>query len=329
MPGKRPLVVGVDLGGTNIQTAAVRNGRVLARKKKKTRAEEGADAVVGRIVASIEKVIEKADADEGEFEGICIGAPGAVDALEGIVREAPNLDWQDVPLGPRLEEKTGLPVLLANDVNVGLIGEHVHGAGRGALHMAAVFVGTGIGGGLVTNGALHSGARGAAGEIGHVVVEPNGRKCPCGRKGCVEAYASKTAMEAMVREGIDEGRKSVVLELMEKKGKTKLTSSVVEKALAEEDPLMGEAVQTAQHYLGLLVGDLVNAFDPEVIVFGGGLVDRLGADFLKPIAATARQRFLQQANAERIRIVPAELGDDAGPMGAAVTLERHFAQLAS
>jgi len=323
-----PIFIGVDLGATNIEAAAVRGGEVLASKKKKTRADEGVEVVFDRIEKTVRKVFAKMDAEAGDFAALCIGAPGAVDAASGIVRSAPNLDWHDVSLGAVLEERLDLPVMLDNDVNIGVMGEHVYGAGKDADDMVGIFVGTGIGGGLVINGTPHHGGRGAAGEIGHVVVKPHGRLCGCGREGCVEAYASKTAMEAIIREEMEKGRETEVFDIMEDKGKRKLTSSVIEAALDAEDPLMEEAIQNAQYYLGILTADLVNVLDPEVVVYGGGVVERLGASFLKPIQRTARGHYLQRRGAEQIRIVPAALGDDAGPVGAAVVAKRRLQESA-
>ena len=328
MTNTDPLIIGVDLGGTNIEAAAVRGGTILASKKKKTKADRGAEAVIGRIETTVRKVADKMDATLPDVAALCIGAPGAVDPETGVVHEAPNLNWEHVPLGERLQARLGLPVVVDNDVNIGVMGEYAYGAGKGAQHMVGIFVGTGVGGGLILNGQPHYGGRGAAGEIGHIVVQPNGRRCGCGREGCVEAYASKTAMEAMIREEMDKGRASIVPEVMADKGKTRLTSSVIEKSLDKQDPLMEEALQTAQYYLGLLTANLVNTLDPEVIVFGGGVVERLGASFVEPVAQTARQHYLQQKGADQIRVVPAALGDDAGPIGAAVVARRHLQRAA-
>ena len=264
MTNTDPLIIGVDLGGTNIEAAAVRGGTILASKKKKTKADRGAEAVIGRIETTVRKVADKMDATLPDVAALCIGAPGAVDPETGVVHEAPNLNWEHVPLGERLQARLGLPVVVDNDVNIGVMGEYAYGAGKGAQHMVGIFVGTGVGGGLILNGQPHYGGRGAAGEIGHIVVQPNGRRCGCGREGCVEAYASKTAMEAMIREEMDKGRASIVPEVMADKGKTRLTSSVIEKSLDKQDPLMEEALQTAQYYLGLLTANLVNTLDPEV-----------------------------------------------------------------
>jgi glucokinase len=324
MSSNEPIYIGVDLGGTNIEAAAVQNGKVLKSKKKKTHADEGVETVIDRIEETVRKLFDKMDAGASDFEALCIGAPGAVDTTTGVVHEAPNLEgWQDVPLGETLEERLGLPVVVDNDVNVGVLGEYVYGAGQGSLHMVGIWVGTGIGGGIIANGQPIYGWRGSAGEIGHIVVNPYGRTCGCGREGCVEAYASKTAMRAMIEEQMARGRESVMPQIMEEKDKRRMTSSVIEDALEAEDALMIEAVKTAQFYLGLLTANLVNILDPQVVVFGGGLVERLGTSFLEPIILTAQKHYLQQENADRIRIVPSALGDDAGPVGAAVVASRH------
>ena len=316
--------VGIDLGGTSIQTAAVRDGEVLAEEKTKTKAELGPDGVIERIAQTVRAVREELD-DPQDVAGICIGAPGTFDAATGLVRTAPNLGWTNVPLAERLTAAVGLPVVVDNDVNVGAAGEHVHGAGRGTLHMAAIFVGTGIGGALILGGRSHSGFRGAAAEFGHLVAVADGRPCPCGRQGCFEAYASKRAMESIVREKVSEGRRSAVLEIMDDKGKKAITSSVIEAALEVKDAVMIEVVQQAQTHLGVLTANVVNAFDPQVVVFGGGVVERLGDAFVDPIATEAREHFLQREGADQVRIVPAALGDHAGTIGAAVVAQRRFA----
>ena len=321
----KPVIIGVDLGATNIEAAAVQGEDILASKKKKTRANEGVDVVIERIGKTVRKVMDKMDAGPDDYAALCIGAPGTIDTDNGVVNSAPNLGWTHVPLGERLEEELGLPVIVDNDVNIGVLGEHVYGAGKGSLDMVGIFVGSGIGGGLVLDGTPHYGWRGVAGEIGHMVVKPQGRPCGCGRYGCVEAYSSKTAMEVIMREEMERGRSTEVFKIMDDKGKQKLTSSVIEASLEAGDALMEETIQNAQYYLGLLTANLVNVLDPEVIVFGGGVVERLGQDFIDPIGRTARQHYLQREGAEQIRLVPAALGDDAGPVGAAVLAQRRMA----
>lgn len=190
--------------------------------------------------------------------------------------------------------------------------------------MAAIFVGTGVGGALIMAGRPFRGGRGAAGEVGHMVAVPGGRRCGCGRAGCFEAYTSKTAMETILRERMADGRPSVVPEIMAAKGKSRISSSVIAAALDQGDRLMTEVLAEAQSHLARLVANLVNAFDPEAVVFGGGLVARLGERFVGPIADQAREGFLQQAGADGIRIVPGALGDNAGTVGAAVVAERRL-----
>lgn len=312
------LFIGVDLGGTNIETAAVQNGRVLASKKIKTKAAKGAKVVIKRIAKTSRAVMEKMDAQPSDFQALCIGAPGAVVPETGLVKKAPNLGWKDIPLAKILREHLGIPVFVDNDVNIGAVGEYTYGAGRGAEHMVGIFIGTGIGGGVIINGEIHYGCRGAAGEIGHMVVVPRGRLCGCGKRGCVEAYASKAAMIKIIQEELEMGRKSSLAGLVSKKGVLRLSSSQISDALAAGDELMTEVLQEAQFYLALLTANLVNLLDPDLIVFGGGMVEQLGEPFLKPIRETAREYYLQQADAERIQLLPGTLGDHAGTIGAAV-----------
>jgi glucokinase len=315
MQSNGDIFIGVDLGGTNLEAAAVRNGQVLASKKINTKASKGPDTVIKRVEKATRSVIKKLEVQPEAIKAMCIGAPGAVDPDTGLVRKAPNLDWTDIPLGKILEERLEFPVFVDNDVNVGVVGEFAYGAGQGADHMIGIFVGTGIGGGVIINGELHHGSRGAAGEIGHMVVVPNGSLCGCGKKGCVEAYASKTAMLKTIQEEIDKGRDSVLTDMMDERI---LPSSRIEEALESGDELMTEVLQKAQFYLALLVANLVNVLDPDVIVFGGGVVEQLGNSFLEPIREMALPYYLQQAAAERIKILLAALGDHAGPIGAAV-----------
>ncbi len=310
--------MGIDLGGTKILAAVVdTSGVIVGMAKKKTKADLGPDAVVKRIIDTATDAMTAAKTSIKEIAGVGVGAPAPVDYKTGVVYSAPNLPgWDEVPLGARLQAEFGVPVRVDNDVNLGTLGEFSLGAGRGCRHMVGVFVGTGVGGGIVVDGKLHRGARYAAGEVGHMIVQPNGPLCGCGKRGCLEAFASRTAIERFVRAGLAEERPSIVAELLAAE-KNRLTSGVIKQALQAEDPLMTEAVDQAQFFLGLLVGNLVNALDPEMIVFGGGVVEALGDVFLQPIRDTARAYYLQQRGAESISIVPATLGDYAGVLGGA------------
>jgi glucokinase len=189
-----------------------------------------------------------------------------------------------------------------------------------------IFVGTGIGGGIILGGQLYYGFRGSAGEIGHTVLEVDGPLCGCGRRGCVEALASRTAMERDVRAAIKAGRKSVVPQIMKERNSTRMTSGVIVRALKKRDPVMQEVMKRAEYYLGLVIANIVNILDPERVVIGGGIAERLGEDFVAPMRPTAYEHFLNQDNARSIKIVPGSLGDEAGSLGAVVLVRQRLGQ---
>jgi glucokinase len=182
--------------------------------------------------------------------------------------------------------------------------------------MVGVFVGTGVGGGLILDGKLRSGFRHAAGEVGHMIVLADGPVCGCGKRGCLESVASRTAIERDIRLGIAAGRKSLISKMLADKGR--MTSGVLAKAWRKGDPLVTEVMSRAQWHLGLLTASIVNLVDPEMLVFGGGVAEAMGDEFLKPIRVTARQYYIQQKDADKVGIVLATLGDYAGVLGAAV-----------
>ncbi len=322
--------LGVDLGGTKILAAVVNaQGKILGEAKRATHAEDGQEAVIERIVTTAKEAAAAAKLKVDAVAAVGIGAPGPVDVATGVVYNPPNLPgWDRVPLGPLLQSALDVPVFVDNDVNVGSLGEYVLGAGRNARDMVALFVGTGVGGGVVVDGRLHRGFRGSAGEIGHMIVDPAGPVCGCGRKGCLEAFASRTAIERDVRGGLAAGRSSIVSDLLASTKRNRLTSGIIAKALAQQDALMTEVVARAQFYLALAVANIVNILDPQAVVFGGGVVEALGESFLEPIRQQARPNFLQQKDAEQVRIVAASLGDHAGVLGAALMAAQEAGQQA-
>jgi glucokinase len=269
------------------------------------------------------KVAREAVDDAGlklsDVAAIASGCPGPLDPDQGIVHFAPNLaGWEEVPLAKMLTERLDLPAFIENDVNLWTLGEWALGAGQGSLHVVGIFVGTGIGGGLILDGKLYQGWRKGAGEVGHMILLPDGPLCGCGNRGCAEALASRTAIERDIVAGIKAGRESIVKKLMEKDGRDRLTSGVLAEALQRHDPLVSEVMGRAQFYLGLLIASVVNFIDPERIIMGGGVVEALGDDFLTPIREVAYQSFVNKRGAKDVKIVPAKLGDEAGPLGAAV-----------
>lgn len=317
----KKLLIGVDLGGTSLLAVVTTpKGKILGRKKVKTRPEEGANAVLGRLVETINAAADDAGIKLRDARAVGVGFPGPVDPQTGIVFHAPNLGptWNNLPLADYLTEHLGLPTYLGNDVNVGAVGEHALGAGRGVRNMVSLFVGTGIGGGLILDGKLYLGARNTAGEPGHMVILADGPLCGCGKRGCAEALASRTAIERDIRAGLQAGRESLLPQIWAEMGRDDLSSSVLAAALERGDPLVSEVMRSAQYYMGLLVANIVNLIEPEVIVFGGGLVEQLGDRYLDPVRETAEQYYLNQQDKEKIRIVAGMLKDYAGALGAAI-----------
>lgn len=325
MAQKKEIMVGVDLGGTSVKALAVnRKNKILAMEKKKTAAGSKAQGLIQEIVSLVEKTATAAGMKVKALAAVGIGAPGAIDIRRGTVVEAPNLGWKNVPLAAELKKHLGVPVVLDNDVNVGVIGEHALGAGERVNELVGIFVGTGIGGGIISKGEIYEGSNGWAGEVGHTVLLMDGPVCSCGHRGCAEALASRTAMERDARDAIKSGRKSAIPRIMKERGKDRITSSVIQAALAEKDPVMTEVMERAQYCLGILVANVVNTLDPERVVIGGGIAERLGSDFTNPIRRTAYEYFLHPQAAKRTQIVLSTLGDNAGALGAVVLARKRL-----
>ncbi len=316
-------VVGVDLGATKIFTVVItKKGKIKAKARVKTPAQEGVAAVVGKMVRSVRRAVEKAEISPSQVLAVGVTVPGPINPKKGIVFRAPNLkDWQNVPLGTMLEAELDYPIVLENDVNAGTYGEFALGAARGKRDVVGIFPGTGVGGGIVVGGKLHSGFRYSAAEVGHMIIHANGEICGCGNRGCVEAYASRTAIERDIRAAITQGRPSVITDLIDLEN-DRITSGVLKKAVKAEDEVVTEVLKKAQYYLGLHVATIVNFFDPEIIVFGGGMIEALGKSFLKPIRQTARAHFTNRLEAKRVKIVPAKLGDYSVALGVAMLARR-------
>lgn len=320
MPKKDKLYLGIDLGGTSIRAAVVTaTGEVVGFEKRKTRPELGAPAVTERVAEAARRAIKSAGLKKSSIARVGVGVPGPVDAAKGVVRVAVNLgpDWAGYPLAETLGEMLKLPVLINNDVRVGALGEHTHGAGQGLDDMIAVFIGTGIGGGLILGGKLRGGFRGGAGEVGHtftdVLSEP---------ARDIEALASRTGMERHILAQVAAGRESVVPQCMKEIGRGRLTSRAIVAALEQNDALMAETLAQAQRYLGLLTASLVNIIDPQMVVFGGGVTERLGEAFVGPIRQVAQAHYINKDPLGTVQIVPAALKDLSGAVGAAVLARR-------
>ncbi len=211
-----------------------------------------------------------------------------------------------------------MPVFIENDANLGALGELTLGAARGVSNMVGIFVGTGIGGGIVLDGKIWHGSHKTAGEIGHMVVLAEGPVCGCGNRGCLESVASRTAIERDIRLGVRTGRKSMMPELMKGDMNARITSGVIAQAYGARDPLVYEVITRAQHYLGIFIGSVINFVDPDMIVVGGGVAEALGEAYVEPVRDIAYQYAMNRRDARSVKILLAELGDHAALLGAAV-----------
>jgi glucokinase len=315
------LRAGVDLGGTKIQTIVVdEDYEVLASARRPTPTTGGPADVAKAIIGSLKEASGTASIDPASLAGIGIGSPGEIDAAAGTISEARNLpDWEGAyPLAAVVSEAIGPSVRLGNDVTVATTAEFARGAGKPFGSLLGVFWGTGVGGGLILDGKPWLG-RGGAGEIGHMVVELDGAKCPCGRRGCMEAYAGRAAMEARARELVEKGHETDLLELMEKRGRTRLTSGIWARALKKSDPLAEHLIERAIKALGAGVASAVNLLDVEAVVIGGGLGDRLGQPYAERIAAAMLPHLFADARPPAVLVTT--LGDLGGALGAAMLVD--------
>ncbi len=331
----RPFI-GVDLGGTSLLAAVVTtdDGQVIGECKRKTRAELGARGVAERVVACVERAVSRSGCNWGDIGGIGVGVPGPVNPQTGVVVRCANLgpSWDMFPLAGALsqllerggEAPAKMAITVDNDVNVGALGEHAFGAGRGTRNMLAIFVGTGVGGGIIIDGKLVSGSRNSAGEVGHIILVEDGPMCGCGERGHAEALASRSAIERDIRAAIADGQESIISRLLEDAGRSEISSGTLGDAYEAGDAVTAAAVQRAQHYLGLLIASCVNLLDPEAIVVGGGVLERFGEAYLGPVREVAMSHYLNKVDAERVRIVRASLGDYSGAMGAAVLAQQRL-----
>jgi glucokinase len=313
---------GIDLGGTKIQTAIVDGrGEVLGQARRPTPTSGGPGDVSAAMAEALREAGQEAKVETASLAGIGVGSPGDADEKTGIVSSAKNLPgWEgSFPLAESLREALGAPVRIGNDVQVATEAEFQLGAGREFQSLIGVFWGTGVGGGLVLDGKPWLG-RGTAGEIGHMVVKRGGAKCPCGRRGCLEAYAGRSAMEAEARRRHEEGQKTDLFKLMEKHGKPRLTSGIWERALDHGDHLAEELIERAVEALGTGVASAVNLLDPEAVILGGGLGVRFGERLMDPLMEEMRKHFFLDEKPPAVRV--ASLGDLGGAIGASLLVSR-------
>ncbi len=321
MPKQKAYALGVDLGGTKTLAAVIdiTSGEVIASARKRTRAERGQDFMQQRTVELATAVLESAKLANGDaIVAIGVGAAGQIDRKDGVILDAPNLGVQNMHLGDILGKQFGKPVAVGNDVEVAALGEYLYGSGQGSDNFVCVFVGTGIGSGIVQNGRVYTGFTGTAGEVGHMIIDAGGRVCPCGSRGCLEAYASRTAITKAIMAEIHHGRSSVLAEdaaLQLKQGETIIRSGLLARAIAEKDGLVIEIVTEAADYLGYGLASVMNFYNPQAIILGGGVIEAI--DLLFERAVTRAHNTALSAPAQKTKILRAKLGDFSGVVGAA------------
>ena len=312
------FVLGIDIGGTNLVVGSVAEdgSAMVASASEPTHSEAGATDVVDRLVGLAERAIAttRRDAPGAEILGVGVGAPGPLDTKRGIVLLTPNLGWVNMPLRQLIHDRLGLPAALDNDANCAVLGEWWVGAARGARHAIGITIGTGIGGGLIIDGQLYHGASDVAGEIGHTTIDTEGRRCKCGNYGCLEAYASGPNIALRAVEELEAGAESRLRALVGG-DLQKITAQTVYQAAADGDELALEVVNDTAKFLGVGIGNLLNVFNPEVVVVCGG-VTLAGDHLFEPLRREVARRAFKPA-VTACRIVPGELAGTAGVYGAA------------
>jgi len=312
---------GIDLGGTKIQTAVIGDGgEVVADARRPTPTEGGPEDVAKAMAEAMREAADEAKLEAAALEGIGVGSPGDVDERTGTVSGARNLPgWEgSFPLSDKLSEALGAPVRVGNDVSVAVDAEAKLGAGRPYGSFIGVFWGTGVGGGVILDREPWLG-RGAAGEIGHMVVKMGGARCTCGRRGCMEAYAGRGAMEIEARREHDKGTKTELFKIMKKKGHVRLTSGIWERALEDGDKLAEKLIDRAVKALAAGIASAVNLLDVEAVVIGGGLGVRFGEPYVKRISKHMKKHLFVDDNPPAMHV--AELGDFGGAIGASLLFD--------
>ena len=309
----------LDIGGTKVLGAIFNeNKEIIYRLKKKSK--EGGDStenVEQVIIAVVEEMIRESGIDKKAIHAIAAGMPGVVNQKTGIVLFCPNLPFKNYDLKSVIEKRFGVPFYLGNDVNVGVLGEYVYGAAKGYKNVVGLFPGTGLGGGLILDGKLYTGTDHKAGECGHIVVQPDGPLCGCGQRGCLEAFSSKTGMSNYIREQVGRGRVSMMADAV---ADGVFKSKKLKKALNAGDVVAMEAVERACHYLAIGSGAMINIFSPDVIIYGGGVMEAMGDYFLERILKEV-DRYCMPSIRNTVELKKAALGDDSNIYGALAMIE--------
>lgn len=315
-------LIGVDVGGTKIFAGVFDSSlECIATTKVSTKAQRGTEAVIERIVRCVQDVVDEADLSMKQISAVGVGAPGAVHGESGTVIFAPNMEgWKDVALKKDLEKNLGVPVVVENDANIAVVGVHEVELKGKPKSVVGIFVGTGIGGGLILDGKLYSGFNHTAGEIGHMVIDLNGPKCGCGNKGCFEAVASRTAIFQRIKAGVKDGEKTMLTEMLGENLED-MRSGDLRKAVRRGDKFVSKIIGQTAEYIGIGVASLVNVLGPEVVALGGGVMEALSDEMMDTIVKTTKEHAMP-GTMKGVDIVASRLGDNAGITGAAVLAKR-------
>ena len=319
---ERKLILGLDIGGTKIATAlATAQGEIRARGYSPTLAQDGPEAVTNSILAAIDETMCSGKIESSQLLGIGLAVAGAIDSDSGRVIFSPNIPgWYEVSLGELIEQRFGVPTYLGNDANLAALGEWCFGVKKSVANLIYITVSTGIGGGIIANGKLYTGVCGTAGEIGHMSIDVNGPRCNCGNIGCWETLASGTALAGEAVRQISQGTRTSIIDFADG-DLSKIDARLVFLAAQQGDELAKELISRLGYYLGVGLVNLVNIFNPELILIGGG-VAKMGDLLLQPAINIVRERaFSKSANA--VEIKPALLGDDSGVLGAVAFVLEH------
>lgn len=315
--------VGFDLGGTKM-LAVVTDSKLqpVARRRRKTRSEDDNSIDMSRVINTIEKALEEAGVTSDQLAGIGIGCPGMLDLERGVVREASNLGWVNEAVQAQLEKAFNCRAVVANDVDAGVYGEYRLGAAKGAHTVIGVFPGTGVGGGMVYRGQIFHGKNMTCMEVGHIQVLPDGPRCGCGRRGCLEAVSSRLAVSAAAAQAVFRGQAPRLAELAGS-DLSNIRSGALSEAIKKGDKVIEQIVRDAAGYLGTAIGGLVHLLAPDVVVLGGGLVEAMPDLYVETVSAAAK-KWVLPSYAKSYEVVAAKLGDDAVALGAAAWAEANF-----
>ncbi len=312
----------LDVGGTKVLGAIFNENReIIYRLKKRSKAGGDQTADIEQVIISVvEEMIRESGIDKKEIRAIASCAPGVIDQDTGIVIRTPNLPMRNYDMKGAMEKQFGIPFFVGNDVNLGVLGEYRYGAGQGYRNIVGFFVGTGLGGGLILNGELYTGNQFKAAEYGHLILNPEGPLCNCGQRGCLETFSSKQGMSAYIRQQVSRGRESMMAEAV---ADGVFRSKKLKKALAAGDKVAMEAVDRACHYLAIATGNMINTLSPDLILYGGGVMEAVGDLFLKKILDEVG-RYCWPEILESTDIKIAALGDDSILYGDLALIEEHM-----